>query len=115
MAGALDWSRDGATWPHHERSRFVQAAGLRWHVQQFPGPQADSPSVLLLHGTGASSHSWRDLAPLLAQRFEVLCRLSAHRLLPAVLVCAGRKPRIASRQNEAVQTSRACIKHSRKA
>lgn len=72
MAGALDWSRDGATWPHHERSRFVQAAGLRWHVQQFPGPQADSPSVLLLHGTGASSHSWRDLAPLLAQRFEVI-------------------------------------------
>ena len=72
MAGALDWERDGPAWPHAERSRFVQSAGLRWHVQQFPGPGDRSPCVLLLHGTGASTHSWRALAPLLAQRFEVI-------------------------------------------
>ncbi len=30
------------------------------------------PCVLMVHGTGASSHSWRDLAPRLAQRFTVL-------------------------------------------
>lgn len=30
------------------------------------------PSVLLLHGTGSSSHSWRDVAPLLAQRCRIL-------------------------------------------
>ena len=30
------------------------------------------PSILLLHGTGSSSHSWRDVAPLLAQRCRVL-------------------------------------------
>jgi magnesium chelatase accessory protein len=43
---------------------------MRWHVQRMGPPGA--PGVLLLHGTGASSHSWRGLLPLLAQRFDVL-------------------------------------------
>jgi magnesium chelatase accessory protein len=30
------------------------------------------PVLLLAHGTGASTHSWRALAPLLAQRFSVV-------------------------------------------
>jgi len=72
MARALDWQRDGRHWPHHEHSRFVQAGGLRWHTQRFDGPSAQAPCVLLLHGTGASTHSWRDLAPLLARRYQVL-------------------------------------------
>jgi magnesium chelatase accessory protein len=71
-SGALDWERDGPDWPHAQHSRFVQAAGLRWHVQHFPGPAPDAPCLLLLHGTGASTHSWRDLAPLLARRYQVI-------------------------------------------
>jgi magnesium chelatase accessory protein len=71
MAQGLDWKRDGPQWPHHERSSFVWASGLQWHVQRFAGP-AQAPSLILLHGTGASTHSWRDLAPLLTERFEVL-------------------------------------------
>jgi len=69
----LIWERDGAHWPNSAHSRIVSSGGLRWHVQHFAaleGPGA--PCVLLLHGTGASTHSWRDLAPLLARRFEVL-------------------------------------------
>lgn len=66
----LVWSRDGIDWPHREASRFVEAAGFRWHVQQM-GP-ADAPAMLLVHGTGAASHSWRGLAPLLAQRHLVI-------------------------------------------
>ncbi len=65
---ALDWDRDRKDWPNAEASRFVTAAGLRWHVQQ----AGDGPVVLLLHGTGASTHSWRDLLPLLAHRFTVV-------------------------------------------
>lgn len=61
-----DWERDGRDWPHRAASRFVEAAGLRWHVQEFGEPQA--PGLLLLHGTGAATHSWRGLAPLLAQQ-----------------------------------------------
>ncbi len=73
MSDRLIWERDGAHWPHRHASRFVQADGLRWHVQQFGGlsiPQL--PVALLLHGTGASTHSWRGLAPLLAPHFNVL-------------------------------------------
>ena len=35
------------------------------------GP-ADAPAVLLLHGFGASSHMFRELIPVLAQRYHVL-------------------------------------------
>jgi magnesium chelatase accessory protein len=62
------WEHEKSTWPHHETSRFVNAAGLRWHVQQM----GSGPVLLLVHGTGASTHSWRDLLPLLARQFSVI-------------------------------------------
>lgn len=68
----MDWARDGAGWPHAASSRFVDVAGQRWHVQVLPGPQATAPAVLLVHGTGASTHSFRHLMPLLACRAAVL-------------------------------------------
>lgn len=68
MRRELDWQRDGADWPNREASRFVRAGGLRWHVQVL----GSGPSILLVHGTGAASHSWRDVAPRLAERFTVL-------------------------------------------
>ncbi len=55
-------------WPNHEHSRVVYRAGIRWHVQIM----GEGPALLLLHGTGASSHSFRDLMPLLAKRFTVV-------------------------------------------
>jgi len=64
-----DWEAEGRDWPHRGASRFVEAAGLRWHVQEFGRP--DAPELLLLHGTGAATHSWRGLAPLLAADFHV--------------------------------------------
>jgi magnesium chelatase accessory protein len=64
----MDWARDGGDWPNRDASRFVDAAGLRWHVQV----SGRGPPVLLLHGTGASTHSWRDLAPRLAAHFQVV-------------------------------------------
>lgn len=64
----LVWARDGADWPNREASRFVPAGGLHWHVQVL----GTGPPLLLLHGTGASTHSWRDLAPLLAPHFTVI-------------------------------------------
>ncbi len=65
-----DWTTDGRDWPHRAASRFVEAGGLKWHVQEFGDPKA--PVLLLLHGTGAATHSWRGLAPLLAARFRVV-------------------------------------------
>lgn len=60
--------REGRDWPLKDASRFVSAGGLRWHVQQL----GSGPVALLIHGTGASTHSWRDLMPLLARHFTVV-------------------------------------------
>ncbi len=68
MGRRLDWERDGADWPMRPASRFVEAAGLRWHVQTL----GRGPVALLLHGTGGASFSWRGVAPLLAERFTVV-------------------------------------------
>jgi magnesium chelatase accessory protein len=57
-------------WPHQDHSRHVAAGELLWHVQRM-GP-AGAPAVLLLHGTGASCHTWRGLLPLLARQFDTL-------------------------------------------
>ncbi len=63
-----DWGREGLAWPTREASRFVTAGGLRWHVQVM----GSGPRLLLIHGSGAATHSWRDLAPLLARDFTVI-------------------------------------------
>jgi len=68
MSNRLNWDRDGRYWPNRASSRFVQAAHMRWHVQIM----GDGPAILLLHGTGASTHSWGRLAPLLAEHFTVV-------------------------------------------
>jgi magnesium chelatase accessory protein len=62
------WDTDGRDWPNRDSSRFVEADGLRWHVQRM----GSGPLMLLLHGTGASTHSWRDLAPELARHYTVI-------------------------------------------
>jgi magnesium chelatase accessory protein len=59
-------------WPHAQHSRTVNAGALRWHVQQWPHNNSDAPVALLLHGTGAATHTWRHVAPLLATRFHVI-------------------------------------------
>lgn len=64
----MEWRTDGLDWPNRDASRFVETGGLRWHVQRL----GRGDPMLLIHGTGASTHSWRDLAPLLARRFEVI-------------------------------------------
>jgi magnesium chelatase accessory protein len=63
-----DWNREGRNWPHRSASRFVSAGGVRWHVQVMGA----GPPLLLLHGTGAATHSWRDVAPRLAEDFTVI-------------------------------------------
>ncbi|RPF71748.1 alpha/beta fold hydrolase BchO [Aurantiacibacter spongiae] len=56
------WEVDGRDWPARESSRFVRAGGIEWHLQIDGG----GPVMLLLHGTGASTHSWAPLRPFLA-------------------------------------------------
>jgi len=62
------WEQDGHDWPNRSGSAFVEVGDLRWHVQQI----GHGPVVVLIHGTGAATHSWRQLAPLLAEHFTVV-------------------------------------------
>ncbi|MEM7056013.1 MAG: alpha/beta fold hydrolase BchO [Pseudomonadota bacterium] len=63
-----DWDRAGADWPNREASQFLQVGRVRWHYQRM----GQGPVLLLLHGTGAATHSWRDMMPLLAEKFDVI-------------------------------------------
>ena len=70
-----------------------QAAGLRWHVQVM----GSGPVLLLVHGTGAATHSWRELAPLLAAALHGggarPARARLHPLPPARRLVAARDGR----------------------
>lgn len=64
----MDWARDGRDWPNREHSRFVRHRPHFWHVQE----AGEGPVLLLLHGTGGATHSWRDVLPILAREFRVV-------------------------------------------
>jgi magnesium chelatase accessory protein len=66
--GRPDWAQDGKDWPNRNASRFYSVSNVNWHVQVM----GQGPVLLLLHGTGAATHSWRDLLPELAQNFSVV-------------------------------------------
>jgi magnesium chelatase accessory protein len=66
--GPLRWSTEGANWPLREHSRRVVAGGIEWHVQVL----GHGRPIVLVHGTGAATHTWRDLGPLLAERWQVI-------------------------------------------
>ena len=70
MSEALSWNREGADWPLRPYSRFISQGHLQWHVQRLGSPKPHR--IWLLHGTGASTHTWRDVAPILAQHHEVI-------------------------------------------
>jgi magnesium chelatase accessory protein len=75
-------------WPNREFSQFIDAGSLSWHVQlhkmasQAGAQSAISPkdakepkeplTLVLLHGTGASAHSWAGLIPTLQQFAHVV-------------------------------------------
>lgn len=68
MSRYPDWATDGKDWPNREVSRFVRAGGYEWHVQKM----GEGPVCLLVHGTGAATHSWREVMPLLAKHYTVV-------------------------------------------
>ena len=89
----MQWEVSGLTWPNRAASSFVNAGGLRWHVQQ----AGAGPTLLLLHGTGAATHSWRGLLPLLARQFTVIAPdLPGHGFTTAPLPAAHSLPSFAA-------------------
>lgn len=55
MSPSSSWNDVRAWWPHASTSRFVDSGELHWHIQTGGGRNV---SVLFVHGSGASTHSW---------------------------------------------------------
>lgn len=68
MTRAADQSLDFLRWPGGASSRQVEAGGVAWRVEV----SGRGPAALLLHGTGASAHTWRGLAPALAVHLTLI-------------------------------------------
>lgn len=64
----MDWTRDLPTWPNNSYSRLVAQRPHRWHVQE----AGTGPTILLIHGAGGATHSWRDILPDLARDCHVI-------------------------------------------
>jgi magnesium chelatase accessory protein len=59
----VDFAAMPPDWPNRAASRRIDVAPHRWHVQVM----GTGPQVLLIHGAGGATHSWRGLMPILAQ------------------------------------------------
>ena len=57
-------------WPNRSNSEFIKSENYNWHIQKFG---STGKKLLLIHGTGASSHSWYPLIENLNLEFEILC------------------------------------------
>ena len=64
----MDWETYKNDWPNSTWSNFVSAGKHRWHLQV----KGTGNCILLLHGTGASVHSWSGLFEDLSKEFKVV-------------------------------------------
>ena len=56
-------------WPNRSNSTFINSVNYNWHIQKLG---SEGKRLLLIHGTGASSHSWFPLTEDLKLDFEIL-------------------------------------------
>lgn len=72
MTTKTEFDAIAADWPNTDASSFIFAGSLLWHVQRFDHADEHAPMMLLLHGTGASTHSWGPIIPELSKQFHVV-------------------------------------------
>lgn len=64
----MDWSAAGETWPNSVYSSFIEVRPHNWHVQV----AGSGPTILLLHGAGGATQTWRGIFKPLARYFRVI-------------------------------------------
>lgn len=64
----MNWPDDLADWPMADVSRKVLCRPHRWHIQE----AGTGDTLVLLHGAGGATQSWRGVFPLLAQTHHVV-------------------------------------------
>ncbi|NNF23640.1 MAG: alpha/beta fold hydrolase [Rhodobacteraceae bacterium] len=64
----MDWTAASGTWPNSVYSSFFRVRPHDWHVQI----AGTGPTVLLLHGAGGATQSWRGIFEPLTCDFQVI-------------------------------------------
>lgn len=64
----MHWPEDAHNWPLTEYSRRVLHRPHRWHIQE----HGRGPLILLIHGAGGATQSFRGLFPFLAKTHRVV-------------------------------------------
>ena len=68
MTSQTAWHAAAEFWPRAETSRFVRVGNIDFHVQV----SGAGDDVLLIHGAGASAHSFSGVAARLSERYRVI-------------------------------------------
>lgn len=64
----MRWHADAHDWPLTDYSRLILHRPHRWHVQE----NGEGPLIMLIHGAGGATQSFRHLFPILAQTHHVV-------------------------------------------
>lgn len=64
----MRWPEDAGDWPLTAYSRQVLHRPHRWHIQE----HGVGPTILLIHGAGGATQSFRGLFPILARTHHVV-------------------------------------------
>ena len=64
----MRWPEDAKDWPLTAYSRRVLHRPHRWHIQE----HGEGPTILLIHGAGGATQSFRGLFPILAKTHHVV-------------------------------------------
>lgn len=64
----MRWPADASGWPNRDLSRLTLCRPHRWHIQE----AGTGPTLLLIHGAGGATQSFRGLFPLLTPTHRVI-------------------------------------------
>jgi len=67
-----DLTRIPPLWPNRKFSETKILGDLNWHYQISRHKDPLAKTILLIHGTGASAHSWTNIFPELAKQYTVI-------------------------------------------
>jgi len=68
----IDISRVPKQWPNRQYSQSLFCDGMDWHFQFCKNQDPQAKLLVLIHGTGSSSHSWHKIFPALAKNYTVI-------------------------------------------
>jgi magnesium chelatase accessory protein len=72
MTLTTDLSRIPTHWPNRQFSQSMKLSGINWHFQLSRHENPEAKSILFIHGTGASTHSWVNIFNHLKANHTVL-------------------------------------------